>query len=119
MLDNFLCGMICIEDIEMGMMCYVCKVVMDDDIQKFVEVLIDYNLVYMDDDYVQDMIFQGCIVYGMLMVGLVLVVIGEQLFGYGIIYMSQNLKFFVFVCLGDLVMVEVEVIGIEIGKCCV
>lgn len=32
MLDNFLCGIICIEDIEMGMMCYVCKVVMDDDI---------------------------------------------------------------------------------------
>ena len=38
MLDNFPRGTICIEDIEMGMMRYVRKVVTDDDIRKFAEV---------------------------------------------------------------------------------
>jgi 3-hydroxybutyryl-CoA dehydratase len=115
-LDNFPRGTICIEDIEMGMMRYVRKVVTDEDIQKFAEVSTDHNPVHMDDDYAQDTIFQGRIAHGMLTAGLVSAVIGEQLPGHGTIYMSQNLKFLAPVRPGDLVTAEVEVTGIEIGK---
>jgi 3-hydroxybutyryl-CoA dehydratase len=116
MLDNFPRGTICIEDIEMGMMRYVRKVVTDDDIQKFAAVSTDHNPVHMDDDYAQDTIFQGRIEHGMLTAGLVSAVIGELLPGHGTIYMSQNLKFLAPVRPGDLVTAEVEVTGIEIGK---
>lgn len=116
MLDNLPRGTICIEDIEMGMMRYVRKVITDEDIEKFADVSTDRNPVHLDDDYAQDTIFQGRIAHGMLTAGLVSAVIGEQLPGHGTIYMSQNLKFLAPVRPGDLVTAEVEVTGIEIDK---
>lgn len=116
MLDNLPRGTICIEDIEMGMMRYVQKVVTDTDIEMFSEVSTDRNPVHLDDDYAQDTIFEGRIAHGMLTAGLVSAVIGEQLPGHGTIYMSQSLKFLAPVRPGDMVRAEVEVTGIEIDK---
>ncbi|MDO6726031.1 MAG: MaoC family dehydratase [Cognatishimia sp.] len=116
MLDNLPRGTICIEDIEMGMMRYVQKVVTDKDIEMFAEVSTDCNPVHLDDDYAQDTIFEGRIAHGMLTAGLVSAVIGEQLPGHGTIYMSQNLKFLAPVRPGDLVRAEVEVTGIEVDR---
>lgn len=116
MLDNLPRGTICIEDIEMGMMRYVQKVVTDKDIEMFAEVSTDCNPVHLDDDYAQDTIFEGRIAHGMLTAGLVSAVIGEQLPGHGTIYMSQNLKFLAPVRPGDLVRAEVGVTGIEVDR---
>ncbi len=116
MLDNMPRGTITIEEIEMGMMRSLQKVVTDKDIEMFAEVSTDHNPVHMDDDYARDTIFEGRIAHGMLTAGLISAVIGEQLPGHGTVYMGQTLKFLAPVRPGDMVQAEVEVIGIDYAK---
>jgi len=116
MLDNQPRGTIVIEDIEIGMMRYLQKVVTDRDIEMFAEVSTDRNPVHLDDDYARDTIFEGRIAHGMLTAGLISAVIGEQLPGHGTVYMGQTLKFLAPVRPGDMVRAEVEVTGIDIAK---
>ena len=78
MLDNAPRGTICIEDIEIGMIRSLSKVITDRDIALFAEVSTDRNPVHLDEDYAQDTIFGGRIAHGMLTAGLVSAVIGEQ-----------------------------------------
>lgn len=116
MLDNAPRGTICIEDIEIGMVRSLRKVVTDRDIELFAEVSTDRNPVHLDDDYAQDTIFEGRIAHGMLTAGLVSAVIGEQLPGHGTVYLGQSLKFLGPVRPGDMVLAEVEVTGIDHAK---
>ena len=116
MLDNMPRGTITIEEIEMGMVRSLQKVVTDEDIRMFAEVSTDHNPVHMDDDYARDTIFEGRIAHGMLTAGLISAVIGEQLPGHGTVYMGQTLKFLAPVRPGDMVLAEVEVIGIDYAK---
>ena len=116
MLDNMPRGTICIEDIEMGMVRHLRKVVTDRDIELFAEVSTDRNPVHLDDDYANDTIFECRIAHGMLTAGLISAVIGEQLPGHGTVYMGQSLKFLAPVRPGDMVHAEVEVIDIDHSK---
>ncbi|MEO0750484.1 MAG: MaoC family dehydratase [Pseudomonadota bacterium] len=116
MLDNMPRGTITIEEIEMGMVRSLRKVVTDEDIEMFAQVSTDHNPVHMDDDYARDTIFEGRIAHGMLTAGLISAVIGEQLPGHGTVYMGQTLKFLAPVRPGDQVLTEVEVIGIDHGR---
>ena len=116
MLDNAPRGTICIEDLEIGMVRSLRKIVTDSDIEKFAEVSTDHNPVHLDEDYAQDTIFGGRIAHGMLTAGLISAVIGEQLPGHGTVYLGQNLKFLAPVRPGDMVLAEVEVTDIEFSK---
>ena len=116
MLDNMPRGTITIEEIEMGMIRTLQKVVTDKDIEMFAEVSTDRNPVHLDDDYARDTIFEGRIAHGMLTAGLISAVIGEQLPGHGTVYMGQTLKFLAPVRPGDMVEAQVEVIGIDYAK---
>ena len=111
--DNMRRGTVTIEEIAMGMVRSLRKVVTDEDIRMFAEVSTDRNPVHMDEDYARDTIFQGRIAHGMLTAGLISAVIGEQLPGHGAVYMAQTLKFLAPVRPGDRVLAEVEVIGID------
>lgn len=113
MLDNTPRGTICIEDMELGMVRQLRKVVTDNDIHLFAEVSTDRNPVHMDDDYARDTIFQGRIAHGMLTAALISAVIGEQLPGHGAVYLSQTLKFLAPVRPGDSVLAEVKVTAID------
>ena len=116
MLDNAPRGTIVIEDIEIGMVRSLQKVVTDRDIELFAEVSTDHNPVHLDDSYAQDTIFGGRIAHGMLTAGLISAVIGEQLPGHGTVYMGQSLKFLAPVRPGDMVLAEVEAIDIDYSK---
>ena len=116
MLDNLPRGTITIEEIEMGMVRHLQKVVTDEDIEMFAQISTDRNPVHLDDDYARDTIFQGRIAHGMLTAGLISAVIGEQLPGHGTVYMGQSLKFLAPVRPGDMVRAEVEVIAIDVAK---
>lgn len=116
MLDNAPRGTIVIEDIEIGMVRHVTKVVTDRDIELFAEVSTDRNPVHLDEDYAQDTIFGGRIAHGMLTASLVSAVIGEQLPGHGTVYLGQSLKFLAPVRPGDMVRAEVEVTDIDYSK---
>lgn len=116
MLDNQPRGTIVIEDLEIGMIRSVTKVITDLDIELFAQVSTDRNPVHLDDDYAQDTIFEGRIAHGMLTAGLISAVIGEQLPGHGTVYLSQSLKFLAPVRPGDQVTAEVEVLDIDYGR---
>jgi len=116
MLDNAPRGTIVIEDIEIGMVRHVQKVITDRDIEMFAEVSTDRNPVHLDEDYAQDTIFGGRIAHGMLTAGLVSAVIGEQLPGHGTVYLGQSLKFLAPVRPGDTVRAEVEVTDIDYSR---
>lgn len=116
MLDNAPRGTICIEDLEIGMVRSLRKVVTDRDIEMFAEVSTDKNPVHLDDDYAHDTIFGGRIAHGMLTAGLISAVIGEQLPGHGTVYLGQTLKFLAPVRPDDLVLAEVEVLEIDHAK---
>lgn len=116
MLDNLPRGTICIEDLEIGMMRDLHKVVTDQDIEMFAEVSTDRNPVHLDDAYAQDTIFQGRIAHGMLTAGLISAVIGEQLPGHGTVYLGQSLKFLAPVRPGDMVRASVTVTAIDHAK---
>ncbi len=101
MLDNSPRGTIVIENLEVGMMRSLRKVVTDQDIEMFAEVSTDRNPVHLDDSYAQDTIFEGRIAHGMLTAGLISAVIGEQLPGHGTVYVAQSLRFLAPVRPGD------------------
>lgn len=116
MLDNAPRGTIVIEDLAVGMMRSLRKVVTDADIEMFAEVSTDRNPVHLDDDYARDTIFEGRIAHGMLTAGLISAVIGEQLPGHGTVYLGQTLRFLAPVRPGDMVTAEVEVTAIDYAK---
>jgi 3-hydroxybutyryl-CoA dehydratase len=116
MLDNSPRGTIVIENLEVGMMRSLRKVVTDQDIEMFAEVSTDRNPVHLDDAYAQDTIFEGRIAHGMLTAGLISAVIGEQLPGHGTVYLAQSLRFLAPVRPGDTVTAEVEVTEIDHKK---
>lgn len=116
MLDNAPRGTIVIEDLAIGTMRSLSKVVTDSDIEMFAAVSTDHNPVHLDDDYARDTIFGGRIAHGMLTAGLISAVIGEQLPGHGTVYLGQTLKFMAPVRPGDRVTAEVEVTAIDYAK---
>jgi len=116
MLDNIATGTIVIEDLEVGMIRSLQKIVTDRDIEMFAEVSTDRNPVHLDDQYAQDTIFEGRIAHGMLTAGLISAVIGEQLPGHGTVYLGQTLKFMAPVRPGDIVEAIVEVLSIDYSR---
>ncbi|MBL4627351.1 MAG: MaoC family dehydratase [Roseicyclus sp.] len=116
MLDNIATGTIVIEDLEVGMIRSLRKIVTDRDIEMFAEVSTDRNPVHLDDQYAQDTIFEGRIAHGMLTAGLISAVIGEQLPGHGTVYLGQTLKFMAPVRPGDMVEANVEVLSIDYSR---
>ncbi len=116
MLDNMPRGTIVIEDLSVGMMRDLSKVITDQDIEMFAEVSTDRNPVHLDDAYALDTIFGGRIAHGMLTAGLISAVIGEQLPGHGTVYLGQSLKFLAPVRPGDLVRAVVTVAAIDHAK---
>ena len=116
MLDNQPRGTICIEDIEIGMVRSLTKIVTDRDIELFAEVSTDRNPVHLDESYARDTRFEGRIAHGMLTAALISAVIGEQLPGHGAVYLGQTLKFMAPVRPGDCVYTEVRVTAIDHAK---
>lgn len=113
MLDNDPRGTICIEDMEVGMVRGLTKMVTDRDIELFAEVSTDRNPVHLDEAYAQDTIFAGRIAHGILTASLISAVIGEQLPGHGSVYLSQSLRFMAPVRPGDMVRAVVKVTAID------
>lgn len=116
MLDTPSRGTIYVQDIEVGMSRSLTKQVTDRDIELFSEVSTDRNPVHLDEDYARTTLFQGRIAHGMLTASLISAVIGEQLPGYGTVYLGQTLKFQAPVRPGDEVLAEVTVLAVDPDK---
>jgi 3-hydroxybutyryl-CoA dehydratase len=106
-------GTIPIEDLGVGLVRTLSKVISDREIEMFADVSSDYNPVHLDEDYAAATIFGGRIAHGMLTSALISAVIGEQLPGHGTIYLKQALTFLAPVRPGDRVEARVEVREID------
>ena len=106
-----------IEDMAIGMSAETSKTITDADIVLFAGVSTDFNAVHMDEEYARTTPFGGRIAHGMLSASLLSSVLGNQLPGPGVIYMSQSLRFRAPVRPGDTVHAKVVVKEVIVDKC--
>jgi len=81
------------------------RIILDDDIQKFVKLSGDENPLHIDKDFGEMSIFGNNIVHGMLLASLFSKVVGMY-FGENIIYLSQTLEFRKPAFVGDNIVIE-------------
>jgi 3-hydroxybutyryl-CoA dehydratase len=83
-----------------------------EDIEKYAELVGDYNPIHVNETAAQESIFGRRVVHGMFTLGLVSSVIGTKMPGYGTIYLNQNINFKAPLYIDDEVTVVVEVMEI-------
>jgi 3-hydroxybutyryl-CoA dehydratase len=98
-----------VEDLSIGMSAETTKTITDADIVLFAGVSTDFNAVHMDEEYARTTPFGGRIAHGMLSASLLSSVLGNQLPGPGVVYLSQSLRFRAPVRIGDTVHARVTV----------
>jgi 3-hydroxybutyryl-CoA dehydratase len=98
-----------VEDLTTGMSAETTKTITDADIVLFAGVSTDFNAVHMDEEYARTTPFGGRIAHGMLSASLLSSVLGNQLPGPGVVYLSQSLRFRAPVRIGDTVHARVTV----------
>jgi 3-hydroxybutyryl-CoA dehydratase len=105
-----------VEDLSIGMSAETTKTITDADIVLFAGVSTDFNAVHMDEEYARTTPFGGRIAHGMLSASLLSSVLGNQLPGPGVIYLSQSLRFRAPVRIGDTVHARVTVKEVIVEK---
>lgn len=106
-----------VEDLSIGMSAEITKTITDADIVLFAGVSTDFNAMHMDEEYARTTPFGGRIAHGMLSASLLSAVLGNQLPGPGVVYMSQSLRFRAPVRIGDTVHARVTVKEVLVEKC--
>ena len=104
------------EDLEVGQTAQSTYLVTAKMIEAFAEVSGDDNPLHLDEIYAAETAFGERIAHGMLSAGFISAVIGAKLPGYDSIYISQSLRFKRPVRIGDEVVVEVEITGLDDAK---
>ena len=106
-----------IEDLQPGMSATIGKTITDADIVLFAGVSTDTNAVHLDEEFGKTTAFGGRIAHGMLSASLLSAVLGNQLPGPGVVYLSQSLRFRAPVRIGDTVHARVTVKEVVTEKC--
>ena len=101
------------EDLEPGMSAVISKTVTEADIVLYAGVSLDTNPLHLDQAYASGTRFGGRIAHGMLGAGLISALFGTKLPGPGAIYVSQSLRFKAPVRIGDTLVAEVTVVGLD------
>ncbi|HFC04064.1 MAG TPA: MaoC family dehydratase [Rhizobiales bacterium] len=103
----------CIEDLEVGMTSTFEKVLGDAEVRQFAELTGDNNPIHLNEEFAAGTMFKQRIAHGMLTASLISTILGTQLPGTGVIYMSQSVRFRAPVFIGDKVVASVEVIALD------
>jgi len=104
------------EDIEIGMEASYQRLVTAADIDGFAEVTGDKNPVHLDAGFAAKTMFKERIAHGMLTASYISAVLGTQLPGPGVIYVSQTLNFRAPVKIGQTVTAKVRVVELFPAK---
>jgi acyl dehydratase len=88
----------------------------DDDVRRFAELSGDFNELHLDDAAAASSRFGRRLVHGMLTASLFTRLLGMELPGRGVIYMSQTLRFTAPVYIGDEVEAAVEVVAVDLAR---
>jgi acyl dehydratase len=89
------------------------RTITEADVIAFAELSGDHNPIHLDAEYAAQTRFGRRIAHGLLSVGLIGALLGNQLPGPGAIYLSQAIRFWAPVYLGDTVTATVEVIAVS------
>jgi len=89
------------EDYEIGQSAEFSKKITEEDVMKFAEVTGDYNPIHVNPEYAKTQMFGKQVAHGALSSGLISAVLGTKLFGPGILYGGQTVKFIKPVFFGD------------------
>lgn len=81
----------------------ISREVTDELVRKFAEVSGDFNPIHLDDDFAAKTRFGKRIAHGMLSGAFISAVLGNELKGHTVVYLSQTLKFTAPVFIGDTV----------------
>lgn len=92
-----------LEDLEVGMEAHYSRTISDTDVVLFAGISGDDNPVHLNEEYARTTPFEGRIVHGMLLAGLISCVAGTRMPGPGAIYVDQKLRFRAPVRIGDTV----------------
>lgn len=104
------------EDLEDGMSAVISKTVTEADIVLYAGISMDTNPLHLDEAYASGSRFGGRIAHGMIGAGLISALLGTKLPGPGAIYVSQSLRFKAPVRIGDTLVAEVTVTGLDPEK---
>ena len=88
----------------------------DEDVRRFAELSGDFNELHLDDAAAARSRFGRRLVHGMLTASLFTRLLGMELPGRGVIYMSQTLRFTAPVYIGDEVEAVVEVVAVDLPR---
>ena len=91
------------DDYEIGQSASLTKTITEADVMKFAEVTEDYNPIHVNPEYAKTQMFGQQVAHGALSSGLISAVLGTKLFGPGILYGGQTVKFLKPVFFGDTV----------------
>ena len=97
------------DEITIGQSASYAKTVEDLDIQLFARASGDINPLHLDDAFAAQTRFGQRIAHGMLTASFISAALAMKLPGPGCIFMEQNVKFRLPVCIGDTVRVDLEV----------
>lgn len=97
------------DEIYVGMVAEMTRVLRAEDIDLFAVMSGDVNPAHLDEEYAKTNIFQRVIAHGMWGGALISAVLGTDLPGPGTIYLKQTLSFRRPVCIGDKVTVRITV----------
>ena len=89
------------EDYEVGDSASFTKTITEEDVMKFAEVSGDYNPLHVDPDFAKTQMFGEQVAHGVISVGLISASLGMELFGPGILYGEQSVRFLKPVYFGD------------------
>ena len=81
------------EDYEIGQSASFTKTITEEDVMKFAEVTGDYNPIHVNPEYAKTQMFGKQVAHGALSSGLISAVLGTKLFGLGVLYGGQTVKF--------------------------
>lgn len=101
-----------INEIKVGDVAEFSKTISESDIYLYAGITGDMNPAHINEDYASKTFFKRRIAHGMLLGGFISAVLGNQLPGYGTIYISQDLKFLAPVYIGETITAQVQVIEI-------
>jgi len=105
-----------IDELKVGDRAQFAKTVSESDIYLYAGVTGDFNPAHINEEYAKKTFFETRIAHGMLTGGFISTVIGNQLPGYGTIYIRQELNFLAPVRIGDTITAQVEVLEIMTEK---
>ena len=89
------------EDYKVGDSAEFTKTITEEDVMMFAKVTGDYNPIHVNPEYAKTQMFGKQVAHGALSSGLISAVLGFKLFGPGILYGGQTVKFVKPVFFGD------------------